>query len=325
MAAPTNPSTTQKRIWVPIDITISVGEGTSDAPATTSASSAPLSVLGAELNYDDDYANRAGYDEAFLGKKRRVPMPTILDSASNQVAPTLDGDTILHYHHFSLATHAERRMPILTAQNVDYRDQSRSQRGRKSYGKDDWRLDARLDEKYQIPVAWYRSWKKLDYGHLVRREDNCWGSSDQEIEFANADTFHMTNCTPQHEAFNRANLRGLWGKLEGLIDKEAHDVDRGMFRFCLFAGPIFRARKDLLCGDVRVPLSFWKVLVIPEPSNHLSVYGFILEQKDVLDDDPPFEAFEPGEFSDRVVNLEEIEKQTVVRFDQSLKDAQATP
>lgn len=38
-------------------------------------------------------------------------------------------------------------------------------------------------------------------GHLTRRNDPTWGTSD-EAERANADTFHFANCTPQHLRFN---------------------------------------------------------------------------------------------------------------------------
>jgi endonuclease G len=154
--------------------------------------------------------------------------------------------------------HAERRIPVLTACNVDYTNDQRRISGRETFGKDQWILDERMDAAYQLPRGFYDRWKKLDYGHLVRREDNCWGNSPKEIEYANADSFHLTNCTPQHEAFNRSNKSGVWGRLENHIGSQARG-ERLLRRLCIFAGPIF-SKKDLLLadaeGEILVPLAF---------------------------------------------------------------------
>src|SRR5207249_6579564 len=132
--------------------------------------------------FDSDYTGRRGYDDRFLGHDRPVPMPTIDPGHDNDVAKTRQGGKVLHYHHFSIVTHATRRLPLLSACNVDYRATQRSDNAREDFGKDEWIIDNRLDDKYQIPQGFYDRWKKLDYGHLVRREDNCWGGSKSEIE-----------------------------------------------------------------------------------------------------------------------------------------------
>src|SRR5262249_41669949 len=137
--------------------------------------------------------------------------------------------------------------------NVDYRAVSRDERTRDDFGKDQWITDDRMDSDWQIPQAFYDRWKKLDYGHLVRRDDNCWGAPRDEVEFSNADTFHMTNCTPQHEAFNRARFgyHGLWGRIENAISEQA-TRDGTISRLCVFAGPIFERRHYLRLNDPEV-------------------------------------------------------------------------
>jgi endonuclease G, mitochondrial len=281
-----------------------------------------------KLNFDIHYSNRAGYDEKFLGAEMTVKMPTIAPSKTNQIAPTKKKGKILHYNHFSIMMHAKRRMPVLSAGNVDYSKDQRKVRGRDTFGKDEWIIDTRMDERYQLSRDFYDRWKKLDYGHLVRRDDNCWGASKAEIEFANSDTFHLTNCTPQHESFNRDMFQydGLWGRLENHISKQATG-DRALARLCVLAGPIFGAGDlkldDEDAGDVYVPLAFWKVVVAPTKQGGLRAFGFITSQSQDLDDAPPFEEFTPEGFEEEQASLAKIEEKTIVRFSAELKQVDA--
>ena len=277
----------------------------------------------AKLNFDTNYDDRTGFDERFLGRDRPAPMPTIDSALIGDVAPTKARGKILHYHHYSAMIHGKRRMPVLTACNVDYGDDERTDLTRNEFGKDEWITDPRMEDRYQLPRGFYDRWKKIDYGHLVRREDNCWGASKTEIIYANADTFHLTNCTPQHENFNRAvyGYHGLWGGLENLIGKEASN-DRSLARLIIFAGPIF-TDKDLLLkdesGDVNVPLAFWKVVIAPTARGKLQAFGFKVAQAQDLSEAPPYEEFVPTGFETKQVALAKIEAETMVRFDKSLK------
>jgi endonuclease G len=281
-----------------------------------------------KLNFDSDYSNRSGYDEDFLGRDRKAAMPSIDPASNAEVAPTKKRGKILLYHHYSAMVHGKRRMPVLTACNVDYSAGQRKLQGRGTFGKDEWISDERMDERYQLPKGFYDRWKKIDYGHLVRRDDNCWGASKMEIEYANSDTFHLTNCTPQHEAFNRAvfGYHGLWGSLEILISDQA-EGDRALARLCIFAGPIFTGKDPKLTdeevGDVLVPLSFWKVVVAPTQRGGLRAFGFITSQKQDFEEAPPFEEFTPAGFEHFQVTLPKIEAQTIVRFSDDLKGIDA--
>src|SRR5690606_42020160 len=64
-----------------------------------------------------------------------------------------------------------------------------------------------------------------------------------EVQRANGDSFHSTNCSPQVKDFNRSNLGGLWGDLENLILKQAKTE-----RYCLFAGPLLRNKDQRFNG-----------------------------------------------------------------------------
>ena len=326
---PTGPSDTFLA-YLPLNVTIRVENA--DHPsgpkmAAASATPQPIPQAGEplleKLNFDQDYEDRRGYDETFLGKQNPAPMPTIVKDERDQIAPLKDKSTQLDYHHYSALVHKTRRMPVLTACNVDYEDSARGDQGRASFGKDQWILDSRMDERYQIPTGFYDRWKKIDYGHLVRREDNCWGASQKEIEYSNSDTFHLTNCTPQHEDFNRSNLKGIWGLLENAIGDQSKK-DKGIARLCVFAGPIFDDEHDLVCDDkagkILVPLAFWKVVVAPLRKGGLGAYGFVLSQADVLQKAKPFEEFvPPQQFRHEQTTLAAIEARTIVRFDKALK------
>lgn len=299
--------------------------------AVAAAVAAPAPIVKApgeapdleKLNFDTNYGDRRGYDEAFLGRDRVAAMPTIKDGSKSQIAPNKKRGNILHYHHYSVMVHKTKRMPVLSACNTDYSDAARSVTGRDTFGKDEWIQDSRMSEEYQLTRGFYDRWKRLDYGHLVRRDDNAWGASKKEIEYANSDTFHLTNCTPQHEAFNRDayGYHGLWGQLENLISTQAKS-DRDLARLCIFAGPIFGSHDLRLKdedGDVFVPLSFWKVVVAPTQRGGLKAFGFVVSQEAPLQDDAPFEEFTPRGFTEHQVSLAKIESKTIVEFSDDLK------
>ena len=77
-------------------------------------------------------------------------------------------------------------------------------------------MNQRVAERLSTENALRRA---LDRGHLVRRLDPAWGESKALAKIANDDTFHFTNCTPQHENFNQSRLAGLWGQLENAVKR----------------------------------------------------------------------------------------------------------
>ncbi|MFZ6672656.1 DNA/RNA non-specific endonuclease [Undibacterium sp. Xuan67W] len=275
----------------------------------------------ARQTFDLDYASRTGYDDHFLGVA--LPLPVIAASRlselycvkdyqsyadTDRAVPdvdvsglTADDPLILHYHHYSLAFNQVFRMCMWTASNVDYSDAARQdKRKRQDLGGEDWAVDPRVPPALQLKDKdIYGPGKRIDRGHIVRREDNCWGAEGEETAFANADSYHWTNCTPQHEAFNQENpkdnftkqamyagVKGIWGEFESVVQKQ---VAAGGGQAVLFAGPVLTddSIKSVKVGGVAidVPTLFWKVVVVPaSPARRpkLLAYGYVLSQADVV-------------------------------------------
>jgi endonuclease G, mitochondrial len=265
---------------LPIEITIRIqGGGASAGLAGVEALVEPF--------HDEDFSDRHGYDERFLGV--RVPLPRVLDRKI--VSKQDDGSYILRYEHFSLVMHKTRRLALYTASNVDAapgrkkpepgRDYTR--KGLTGLGDNDqekWFIDPRIPAIHQLPDRFFtKDRASFDKGHIVRREDVAWGNSFDEVRRANGDTFHVTNCSPQVARFNRSNLKGLWGQLENLVLEQAETE-----RYSVFAGPVFRGDDRFFlgvddAGSVRIPIprQFWKI-VVARSARKLQTFAFVLDQ-----------------------------------------------
>lgn len=317
-------------------VTINVyGGAAADLPAIAAPVPSPLAVEKT-IQFDPNYDDREGYDPLFLDphhQKIAVPIPDIARARLKEMVLDDNGKPlILKYHHYELAMNRSRRLQMWSAVNVDYDPKKRSDGGRASFGTDKWIADPRLTDAEQIENAdFYKPAHQIDCGHVVRREDNAWGNTPQEIEFANSDTFHWTNCTPQHEAFNRSapgtakygDLKGLWGDFENYIQSTLTGVDT---RACILAGPVLAdddPTTDFGTGPVAYPLLFWKVIAVTTTSGNnteLQVYGFVLSQKPVVDRFG-IERFGPGRFQNIQCALSHIEDVAGVVFDNVLHKA----
>lgn len=281
--------------------------------ASAAASARPLGSDAAETQkvpfVDDDYASRKGYATRFLGLD--TPLPDVTDP--RVIAPTLKRGKILHYEHFSVVMHKTRKLAIYTASNVDGRPRARRPEAGHAYTRKEltglgdnqqekWLTDRRMDEKYQVPDKFYtRDNGAFDKGHIVRREDVCWGDSFAQVQRANGDTFHVTNCSPQRGNFNRSNKNGIWGELENYIGAQA-DAER----YCIFAGPVLSEADKVFSGteEVQIPDRFWKV-VCAVSAGKLQTFAFVLEQ-DLTD--LPLEFQVDAEWKHKQVTLAELEK-----------------
>ncbi|WP_284620532.1 DNA/RNA non-specific endonuclease [Aquabacterium humicola] len=282
---------------VPIELRISVGIAGAVAaqqPAGVAAPLAPDEPLEQVERYvkpwfDDDYDNRAteGYNADFLGVP--VPLPTVVDPST---AASYDGKHFIPYVHFSLCVHRKRRLAILAASNVDYREAMRKPDSSRKYdrdslgglGKNDleaWLTDPRLGELHQIPDEFYSNDRgAFDRGHIVRRDDVCWGSSYDEVRRANGDTYHLTNCSPQVAHYNQSQKNGVWGLLEEVVKDNAKAEQLSVFAGCVLRDEdkYFTAKYKNQDLKFKVPASFWKVVVARGTDGKLQAYGFVLEQ-----------------------------------------------
>jgi endonuclease G, mitochondrial len=227
------------------------------------------------ITIDPDYVGRRGYDSEFLGTDAHsVPLPAlsaqlIALAAVNQLATTEPG-YVLPYHHFSVVLNRERRLAFFTAVNIDGTTSVRLKRE-----KDRWFLDPRIQAEEQTGEDAYRD-NPLDRGHLVRRLDPAWGGSHGEAKRCNDDTFHFTNCSPQHEDFNQNQT--TWAGLEDYILENADNRD---LKVSVFTGPVF-AKDDERFSGVQLPRQFWKVVVMVKESGDLSATGYLLSQEDLI-------------------------------------------
>jgi endonuclease G len=237
---------------------------------------APAGVALEKVEIDKDYSDREGYDPQFLGGgKRRVPLPQLTPAMVQDTAPNLEAADgakryELPYHHYSVVLNSKRRLALFTAVNIDGTLE-------KNLGKreqDKWIRDHRVESNLQIGDEWYG--KPFDRGHLVRRLDPAWGRSAKIAKAANDDTFHFTNCSPQHSRFNQG--KNLWQGLENYLLDTANHEDR---RISVFTGPIFRD-DDPVYDDVQVPKRFWKVAAFVRTDGSMGAAGFIVSQEQLL-------------------------------------------
>ncbi len=226
----------------------------------------PVATL-VERMEPEDYADRTGYDNDFLGVS--VPLPAMKKQMEKDLAPVIGNeDGVLQYTHFSLQMSKSRRLAFYTASNIDGDTSMRIVRGT-----DKWIEDGRLADEHQVDNVLYKG-NKVDRGHLVRREDPNWGDEETAI-IANEDTFHYTNCAPQHKSLNRKT----WLDLERHILDAAREND---IRVSVFTGPVFR-NDDLIYRDIRIPAEFWKVVATVHDGK-LAAAGYLQSQRNMLGD-----------------------------------------
>jgi len=227
------------------------------------------------VEIDPDYSNRKGYAEDFLGSgQRSVSLPELsaeLAAKASVRADAGDGaNHVLAYDHFSIVMSKERKLAFFTAVNIDGALERRVKRD-----PDKWAFDPRIATEDQIGEAVYID-NDLDRGHLVRRLDPAWGESDTAAKKANDDTFHFTNCSPQHADFNRGAT--LWAGLEDYILDHA---DNENFKVSVFSGPVLANDDDDYRG-VKLPRQFWKVVVMAKTPGLLSATAYLLSQESLI-------------------------------------------
>lgn len=284
-----------------------------------------------KLKFDENYKTRKskGYKSGFLAGWD-VPAPTVNHAHNGALLKDSDVEPwVLPYYHYSLVMNEQRRLLHWAASNVDYSTAGRKfTKTRKEYGGEDWRLDPRVALEapgLQIEDAdFYAPAKKIDRGHIVRREDGAWGSSVTEAEFGNSDTYHWTNCTPQSEAFNQSGKSGIWGQFEEHIQKE---VKPNGSRMNVFAGPVLDPsdpRHGYPNGStIQVPMEFWKVVLCVGDNDGREeplAYGFVFDQTEPVRR-LGFEKMNMTDYEIYQMPIAEITKKTGVVFDQSVHDA----
>jgi endonuclease G, mitochondrial len=246
----------------------------------------------------DDLEGRVGFNRKFLdlANNKDVPMPKLTAQGETVAAPLIGGGgKEIKYHKFSVWLQKDRRLALFTASNVDWRARKKIVDGKKidrdtlagfppdSLIAEQWVSDPRVAAQHQLPDLFYTEDRgAFDKGHLVRRDDVCWGATFEDIQKGNGDTYHVTNCSPQTKPFNQGKAgEENWGDLESHVQKA---TKKDMEKVVIYAGPVFGADDRWFSGKddsgsvrVQVPNRFWKIVVTNDASGP-KAYGFVLEQ-----------------------------------------------
>ncbi len=333
LAAERNALTIPLRIQVSLAVDGAAPSGAVSPEGVASGATLQMTAAGVEtLRYpiiDRDYTGRAGYDSRFLGIA--VPLPRVTDL--NLVSRMADGRHEIPYEHFTVVLNKTRRMALFTVANADYSAKQRRPEvgdytrsaltGLGPHDIEKWATDPRIPQQDQLPDVFYtQDGQSFDKGHVVRREDMCWGDSRAQIVRANGDTYHVTNCSPQASGFNRSVL-GIdnWGDLEDEVQAQAKTE-----RLSILAGPIlavddkvFDGRDEIGPVRIQIPRRFWKV-VLSSAGGSLAAYAFVLQQ-DLHD--VPLEFRVTETWSKYFVSLAFLEKQLIgFRFPQKVRAAE---
>jgi endonuclease G len=301
------------RVTIPVHIGVRVGAlpqlqtpaaGSSLAiAATTPDLLASVSIVEKVVIDQTDYNKRPGYDPEFLGKnKLRVPLPTLGKSA-DVLRWTQNGKkkSELKYWDYSVVMNKGRKLAFFSAVNVDA-NQRPEGAGRDG---DVWFFDTRLPKESQLGPEFYgkqktfevdRSKSPFDRGHQTRRLDAQWGKNDEVSTRNGNDSFHWTNCAPQHWRYNQGSKKWL-----GLEDYVIKGFASRTGRACVINGPVFdapvstsgpdgrpvpviggKSHKDPKFGGVAIPKLFFKIVSCERSDGRLATAAFLMSQEDLL-------------------------------------------
>jgi endonuclease G, mitochondrial len=295
-------------VTIPLTLKVTVSLGAGDR-MPVSQGSRPSPIDAADLSEETeavpaDYDDRDGYEPAFLGKKFGVGLPSVERDASDVLDFQVNGkrETELRYEHFSVVMSRRRRMCFFSAVNIDGNLSKKNKRV-------GWKIDPRIPKKQQIMNECYGSPPKFSRGHMTRREDPGWGDPTA-AKRGNQDSMHVTNATPQMQAFNAP----IWLALEDYALGHAKEDD---MKISVFTGPYFDDADPQMFG-VRIPVAFWKVIAfIHDDTGKLCATGYEMNQEKSL---PPEDEFVFGAFTSpqlgiaTQVAIRSIEQRTGISF-----------
>jgi endonuclease G len=278
-------------------------------------------------------------------------------AAKNSEAGAGENPYELKYHHYSVIMNGKRRLAFVSAVNIDgstskdfdrstgvITDPMQNSEEDNSEASELWFPERRIEPYEQTPRDFYEGQTTFDAqgnpildkrsgghrnrmfqkGHLTRRQDPLWGNDDQLIRYANADTFHVTNCSPQVGFFNMGIRKRLnsearpavhpggdlyWRALEEYVLTNAR-ADRQ--RVSVFTGPVFddendipwdRGRQDM--SGFKAPRMFWK-LILRVDDGALQATALVVDQSPLIDVAP--EALLRGEALPKPLPYEKVAK-----------------
>ena len=227
-----------------------------------------------------DFSACRGYVSGFLGTTD-VPIPQPQKSIEKQVALLKDKTNELKYFKYSVIFNAVRRMPIISAVNVEGDEKKRLDDSKRS---DDWLRDRRIDIECQLTDKFYAA-SNFDRGHMSRFEDANWDTTEAKALRNGIYTCFYTNACPQVPGINR-NGDNLWGKLERAVLEKGVKKQKGkQAKMSVFNGPMFDDKKDRIRLGVAVPMQFFKIVLWLDDNEKLKATAFKLSQEKLVTDD----------------------------------------
>lgn len=294
-------------LTIPLTVTVSLGDAGLRAPVRRPSAPPPPPVEDDDAGDEarvEDYLDRAGYQPDFLGKKFAVDLPEVVRDTDDVLDFEFNGaqETELRYEHYSVVMSRSRRMCFLSAVNIDGNLSKKSKRV-------GWKWDPRLPKAQQIMNECYGDPPRFSRGHMTRREDPGWGNA-ATAKRGNEDSMHVTNTTPQMQAFNAP----IWLALEDYALEHAREDD---MKISVFTGPYFTDDDPTMYG-VRIPLTFWKIIAfIHDETGKLCATGYEMNQEQSLQ---PEEEFVFGSFTSpqlgtaTQVSIRSIEAKSGINF-----------
>ncbi|HLP93211.1 MAG TPA: DNA/RNA non-specific endonuclease [Saprospiraceae bacterium] len=259
-----------------------------------------------------DYSSCQGYDPAYMGVKLPLPEPNKVLRPFAAKRKDVPEEIELKYYYYSVIQHAIRKMPMVSAINVDG---DPAKRRDDSEREDKWLRDVRIDLEAQLTDKFYAN-SGFDKGHMSRREDANYADDPEKAKLYADMTCMHTNACPQVGRLNRSSSKGLWGRLEKVILEKGVSVESGkQSRISVYNGPIF-AESDPVFRGVQIPMEFWKMVVWRDDKNKLKATAFKLTQVPLVTD-INFEAIDVDkniEFREFQISIEQLAALTGLDF-----------
>ncbi|OSI68623.1 hypothetical protein BSZ22_20895 [Bradyrhizobium canariense] len=353
---------------IPLSVSIRLGDAPLAQMVSAAASAPGTGAPEARVELDPDYSDRDGYDPEFL-PGAEVPLPKLSRDLAKLAAKNLragrnEDPYELKYHHYSVIMNGARKLAFVSAVNIDgatSKDYDRST-GKitdpmvgidgdgASEASELWFPEHRIRDDEQTPRDFYEGQTTFDAqgnqildkrtsghrnrmfqkGHLTRRQDPLWGDDESIIKFANADTFHVTNCSPQVGFFNMGIFKqGTNAEMRAASEKQAVHPGGNLYwraleefvltnaraereRVSVFTGAVFDDENDIPWDRGRqemrgfkAPRQFWKLLLRVE-NNELQATALVADQSPLIDYVP--EALLRGEAVSKPLPYDKIKK-----------------
>ena len=217
-----------------------------------------------------------GYQPDFIDPAFPVSVDTIVPKKLRTCLPKVEGNANgkLHYAGLSVLYNCDRKLPFVSAYNIDGSKKSSTVKRASKF-----RSDPRIPADIQLGEDFYDLRKtgetEFEVGHMAANNEMAWGKAAQLQSYQ---TFHYPNSVPQAERLNTV----IWKSLETYITKEAATVKNNK-RIAVFTGPVLMDNDPAYVEDpsFQIPLLFYKVIVFMHPKGVFST-AFVMSHEERL-------------------------------------------